>query len=61
MIDKLVHVYGLTAKDAITLFSLDDGARLDYYLVVVDTQAEHYAKLEEDVSLESIGKATGNW
>jgi aspartyl-tRNA(Asn)/glutamyl-tRNA(Gln) amidotransferase subunit B len=61
MVDMLVHQYGLTAKDAITLLSLDDGARLEYYLRVVQMQAEYHAKREEDVPLETIGKMTGNW
>jgi aspartyl-tRNA(Asn)/glutamyl-tRNA(Gln) amidotransferase subunit B len=61
MVDMLVHQHGLTAKDAITLLSLDDGARLDYYMCVVDVQAKQHAEQKEDVPLETIGKMTGNW
>ncbi|KAI9847311.1 MAG: hypothetical protein M1837_002898 [Sclerophora amabilis] len=60
--------FNLTAKDAKTLISLDDGERLDYYLDVVElvrqgVDASDGAEL--DASVESvgskIGRVTGNW
>jgi len=56
----LAKSYGLTTKDAITLLSMDDGERLEYYLDVIRClvrQTEH----EKDVPLETLGKITGNW
>lgn len=51
--------FGLTAKDAGTLLILDDGARLDYYLDVVQILRETLK--EEQALLPRVGKAAGNW
>lgn len=57
----LVHKYGLTTKDAITLLSFDDGERLDYYMDVVSDVVRQCEEQQENVSLPSLGKITGNW
>lgn len=59
-LNHLVQRYGLTSKDALTLLSLDDGERLDYFLCVV----EHVKALtgnEDDASTSALGKMSGNW
>ncbi|KAF1941754.1 hypothetical protein EJ02DRAFT_403895 [Clathrospora elynae] len=60
-VDSLVQTYGLTTKDAITLLSLDDGSRLDYYLETVNILLSQTKGQESDVPLETIGKIAGNW
>ncbi|RYO39744.1 Glutamyl-tRNA(Gln) amidotransferase subunit B [Alternaria arborescens] len=59
-VDLLANIYGLTTKDAITLLSLDDGERLEYFADVVRCQVES-EQVEKDVPLASLGKTTGNW
>ena len=51
--------YGLTSKDAMTLFLLDDGDRLEYYLDVVDKLQTIFVGQEE--LLNRIGRVAGNW
>ncbi|KAF1834821.1 hypothetical protein BDW02DRAFT_318937 [Decorospora gaudefroyi] len=60
-IDTLVQTYGLTAKDAITLISLDDGARLEYYLATLHALKRDATQNEEEVPLNVLGKITSNW
>jgi aspartyl-tRNA(Asn)/glutamyl-tRNA(Gln) amidotransferase subunit B len=57
LLTMLTADHGLTLKDAKTLISLDDGARTDYYLDVVD-QAR--IRLERKTP-EGLGPAVGNW
>jgi aspartyl-tRNA(Asn)/glutamyl-tRNA(Gln) amidotransferase subunit B len=57
----LANTYGLTTKDAITLLSLDDGERLEYFLEVVGCLVRETEQHERDVPLESLGRITGNW
>lgn len=57
----LVHKYGLTTKDALTLLSLDDGDRLEYFMQVMGPIMDESLKLEEDVPLSTLGKVVGNW
>ncbi|KAF2729003.1 hypothetical protein EJ04DRAFT_448159 [Polyplosphaeria fusca] len=51
--------YNLTSKDASTLVSLDDGARLEYYLDVY--QLLHLTLRSRPECLRGAGKVTGNW
>jgi aspartyl-tRNA(Asn)/glutamyl-tRNA(Gln) amidotransferase subunit B len=58
IVDTLTQEYGLTTKDAGTLLSFDDGARLDYFHDVL----YHL----QEIGLPSVGKAesgrvAGNW
>lgn len=57
----LVHRYGLTTKDAITLLSFDDGERLEYYMDVLNDLTWQCEEQQEDISLPALGKITGNW
>lgn len=60
-VDMLANTYGLTTKDAITLLSMDDGERLEYYLDVIRCLVRQNEQHEKDVPLETLGKITGNW
>lgn len=60
-VNMLVHKYGLTTKDALTLLSFDDGDRLDYFLEVVRLLL-HETMRQEDHSLRcTLGKVAGDW
>ena len=54
-IDILVEQYGLTVKDAMSLVSLDDGGRVEYFRNVVD------AYKTPGMDLATAGKFCGNW
>jgi aspartyl-tRNA(Asn)/glutamyl-tRNA(Gln) amidotransferase subunit B len=58
MIDTLTAEYGLTTKDAVTLLSLDDGYRLDYFFDSLSQLRESHLP---GVDQASIGRVTGNW
>ena len=60
-VDVLVHEYGLTTKDALTLLSFDDGDRLEYMMQVVEALARDTHRLEPDVPMSTLGKMAGNW
>ena len=60
-VDTLVHDYGLTTKDAITLLSFDDGERLEYYMDVVADSVSLAHERHDDASLQALGKIAGNW
>lgn len=51
--------YGLTSKDASTLFLFDDGDRLDYYFDVVE-HLRHTFPGHPDI-LARVGRVAGNW
>jgi aspartyl-tRNA(Asn)/glutamyl-tRNA(Gln) amidotransferase subunit B len=59
-LELLTKDYGLTVKDALSLMSLDDGWRAQYFMSVTDhltavgPEATRFSKLE-------IGKVVGNW
>lgn len=61
-INILTEEYGLTVKDAMTLISLDDGGRVEYFRNVVDellllgpADTKIYSDQKE------VGKIAGNW
>lgn len=69
-IDHLVNTFGLTLKDAKTLVSLDDGARLDYFdgiLTELGQPAENIKELSQNTLEDAIpqyvkyGKTVANW
>lgn len=57
-LDVLTGRYGLTMKDAMTLVSLDDGARTDYYYDVVDLVDVDRGFETGDARLATMA---GNW
>jgi len=51
-----VENFGLTPKDTMTLLSLDDGDRLEYFReVIADMTSTHTDDIAE------LGRVTGNW
>jgi aspartyl-tRNA(Asn)/glutamyl-tRNA(Gln) amidotransferase subunit B len=60
-VDILVGTYGLTAKDAITLLSLDNSERLDYFHEAVNILGKKADKFEPGTKRETLGKMAGDW
>ncbi|KAK4094234.1 hypothetical protein Purlil1_1725 [Purpureocillium lilacinum] len=63
-LDKLIDDYGLTAKDALSLITLDNGARVQYFYKVLDSiqkmiAAEFAASTMPD--FKSYSTLAGNW
>ncbi|KAG0647231.1 Glutamyl-tRNA(Gln) amidotransferase subunit [Hyphodiscus hymeniophilus] len=56
-IKLLVEVYGLTTKDALSMVSLNEGGRAEYFRNVVD----HLLELDDRRDLKTAGKLAGNW
>jgi aspartyl-tRNA(Asn)/glutamyl-tRNA(Gln) amidotransferase subunit B len=56
-ISLLTSTYGLTTKDALTLVSLNDGGRAEYFHNVVD----ELVILSGDKDLKRLGKLAGDW
>ncbi|KAG4436493.1 hypothetical protein IFR05_008034 [Cadophora sp. M221] len=54
-VNILVEQYGLTVKDAMSLVSLNDGGRVEYFRSVVDEYKT------ADVDLATAGRFCGNW
>ncbi|PMD42007.1 glutamyl-tRNA amidotransferas-like protein subunit B [Hyaloscypha variabilis F] len=55
----LTNEYGLTTKDAMSLVSLNEGGRVEYFMNVVDEYLLTSAEAEED--LKAVGRLIGNW
>lgn len=55
---RVQQTYGLTVKDARTIYILDDGHRLDFM-----EQTAHYLRerLSDESELSKVGKVVGNW
>ncbi|KAF4850331.1 Glutamyl-tRNA(Gln) amidotransferase subunit B [Colletotrichum siamense] len=60
-LDELIHDYGLTAKDAVSLMSLDDGGRLEYFYQIVDDLGARLAEAGNKPELQSYAPLVGNW
>lgn len=62
-VDRLVNEHGLTAKDALSLISLDNGDRVQYFYRVLgllqDIIATHTSTSTSDV--KTISNLVGNW
>lgn len=58
-IETLIRDYGITEKDAVSLLSLDDGRRLEYFYRVFD----HLISLQdpEEASDQGLGRKCSNW
>jgi aspartyl-tRNA(Asn)/glutamyl-tRNA(Gln) amidotransferase subunit B len=56
-INILTKEYGLTVKDAMSLVSLNEGGRAEYFLNVVD----EYVALSPGEDLNKVGRLCGNW
>ncbi|KAL1991346.1 hypothetical protein VTN49DRAFT_5338 [Thermomyces lanuginosus] len=53
--------YGLSVEDAKPLIELDDGARLDYYLDVVDELRALQQDRGNEANKTTLGRTAGNW
>ncbi|KAF9871244.1 PET112 family protein [Colletotrichum karsti] len=61
-LDELIHEYGLTAKDAVSLMSLDDGGRLEYFYRIVDDLGAQLAETDGSTpELQTYAPLVGNW
>ncbi|KAH7354560.1 GatB/GatE catalytic domain-containing protein [Pyrenochaeta sp. MPI-SDFR-AT-0127] len=60
-VDMLVHKYGLTTKDALTLLSFDDGDRLDYFIQVMKCLMHERKTREDHMLTATLGKIAGDW
>ena len=56
-IQSLVEEYGLTTKDALSLVSLDEGGRVEYFFNVMD----HMLSLNQRRDVKKTGRLVGNW
>lgn len=56
-VDKLIHDYGLTTKDAMSLLQLDDGRRIEYFYNVT----ERLHRRLEDKWDKDCAVLAGNW
>lgn len=56
-VERVQAIYGLSAKDARTIASLDDGDRLDFFEETVDLVSQRLNK----ESSPKLGKVVGNW
>ncbi|KAF1737382.1 Glutamyl-tRNA(Gln) amidotransferase subunit B, mitochondrial [Beauveria bassiana] len=60
-LDSLVADYGLTAKDALSLITLDNGARVQYFYRVLDLVGEMLRESGAEPDLKSYATLVGNW
>ncbi|EJP69573.1 PET112 family protein [Beauveria bassiana ARSEF 2860] len=60
-LDSLVADYGLTAKDALSLITLDNGARVQYFYRVLDLVREMLRESGAEPDLKSYATLVGNW
>lgn len=62
-LNELVEVFGLTAKDAMSLMALDNGARIEYfYKVVLDLGARLRSTPKgPDLDVKDYAPLTSNW
>ncbi|KAK1918253.1 hypothetical protein P3342_000973 [Pyrenophora teres f. teres] len=57
---RLTSTYSLTAKDAMTLLTIDDGERLEYFLATITNLSEDWGD-EASNTKSRLGKMAGNW
>ncbi|OAA73566.1 glutamyl-tRNA(Gln) amidotransferase, B subunit [Cordyceps fumosorosea ARSEF 2679] len=60
-LDSLVADYGLTAKDALSLITLDNGARVQYFYRVLDILGESLESSCAKPDFKSYATLVGNW
>ncbi|KAM3565601.1 hypothetical protein MY1884_000134 [Beauveria asiatica] len=60
-LDSLVADYGLTAKDALSLITVDNGARVQYFYRVLDLVGEMVRESGAEPDLKSYATLVGNW
>lgn len=63
-LDKLVDHYGLTSKDALSLITLDNGARVQYFyrvLALLESKLRAESNAAELPEVKSYATLAGNW
>ncbi|XWW92553.1 hypothetical protein V2A60_000476 [Cordyceps javanica] len=60
-LDSLIIDYGLTAKDALSLITLDNGARIQYFYRVLDILGESFQSSGAKPDFKSYATLVGNW
>lgn len=60
-LDILVADYGLTAKDALSLITLENGARVQYFYRVLDILGESFKTSGIKPDFKSYATLVGNW
>lgn len=60
-LDSLVQDHGLTAKDALSLIVLDNGARVQYFYRVLDLLGESFQSSSSKPDFKSYATLVGNW
>ncbi|KAH6623675.1 GatB/GatE catalytic domain-containing protein [Chaetomium tenue] len=60
-IDELVGTYGLSAKDALSLMTLDDGARVEYFYNVLDALEDRLGLVGDVKSDQRHALLAANW
>jgi aspartyl-tRNA(Asn)/glutamyl-tRNA(Gln) amidotransferase subunit B len=60
-IDELVGTYGLSAKDALSLMTLNDGARVEYFYNVLDTLEGRLDLISDVKSDQRLALLAANW
>ncbi|KAA8627001.1 Glutamyl-tRNA(Gln) amidotransferase subunit B mitochondrial [Pyrenophora tritici-repentis] len=57
---RLTSTYSLTAKDAMTLLTIDDGERMEYFLATITKLSEEWGD-EASKTKSRLGKMVGDW
>ncbi|KAJ2974289.1 hypothetical protein NQ176_g6139 [Zarea fungicola] len=60
-LDSLIQDHGLTAKDALSLIVLDNGARVQYFYRVLDLLGESFQSSSSKPDFKSYATLVGNW
>jgi aspartyl-tRNA(Asn)/glutamyl-tRNA(Gln) amidotransferase subunit B len=60
-IDELVGTYGLSAKDALSLMTLDDGARVEYFYNVLDALEDRLGLVSDVKPDQRHALLAANW
>jgi len=59
--DQMIRDYGLTAKDAMSLMALDDGARIQYFYNVLDALEQNLGASAETTTDRGLPMLAANW
>lgn len=60
-VETLVKSFGLTYKDALTLLSLDNGERYEYFLQTMESLRGGMEQKTESFPQTDFGRLAGNW
>lgn len=60
-VERVVHRYGLSPKDAKTMVGLDDGDRLEFMEETIESLKQKWQEQTQPEDLHKFGKIVGNW